>query len=211
MMPAPRHDPLFALWFGNSELGVLTFIAFAVGNPDVAITINAIGNVPTHFWQYARSLGSQSLRTYARVVFPAAFPQLRGGLLLAVAFSWSAALAAEFPRTAGGPRPCPAERSLLRVDRCRGIDRACGGRVRCHHLPRSEQVAGVADTVGRVAEGLPRSDQGFPLRSGPGRMLKNGELVGPSSADVAFCHRPSGQRGGSQHSPGHRSGYRSER
>ena len=96
MMPLLAMIPLFALWFGNSELGVLTFIAFAVGILMFAITINAIGNVPTHFWQYARSLGASPLRTYARVVFPAAFPQLRGGLLLAVAFSWSAALAAEF-------------------------------------------------------------------------------------------------------------------
>ncbi|MDE0170822.1 MAG: ABC transporter permease subunit [bacterium] len=96
MMPLLAMIPLFALWFGDSELGVLTFIAFAVGILLFAITINAIGNVPLHYWQYARSLGASPLRTYARVVFPAAFPQLRGGLLLAVAFSWSAALAAEF-------------------------------------------------------------------------------------------------------------------
>lgn len=96
MMPLLAMIPLFALWFGNSELGVLTFIAFAVGILLFAITINAIGNVPTHYSQYARSLGASPVRTYALVVFPAAFPQLRGGLLLAVAFSWSAALAAEF-------------------------------------------------------------------------------------------------------------------
>lgn len=96
MMPLLAMIPLFALWFGDSQLGVLTFIAFAVGILLFAITINAIGNVPLHYWQYARSLGASPLRTYARVVFPAAFPQLRAGLLLAVAFSWSAALAAEF-------------------------------------------------------------------------------------------------------------------
>lgn len=96
MMPLLAMIPLFALWFGDSQLGVLTFIAFAVGILLFAITINAIGNVPLHYSQYARSLGASPIRTYARVVFPAAFPQLRGGLLLAVAFSWSAALAAEF-------------------------------------------------------------------------------------------------------------------
>ena len=96
MMPLLAMIPLFALWFGNSELGVLTFIAFAVGILLFAITINAIGNVPSHYAQYAQSLGASPLRTYARVVFPAAVPQLRGGLLLAVAFAWSAALAAEF-------------------------------------------------------------------------------------------------------------------
>lgn len=96
MMPLLAMIPLFALWFGNSEIGVLTFIAFAVGILLFVITINAIGNVPSHYGQYAQSLGASPLRTYARVVFPAAIPQLRGGLLLAVAFSWSAALAAEF-------------------------------------------------------------------------------------------------------------------
>ena len=96
MMPLLAMIPLFALWFGNSEVGVLTFIAFAVGILLFAVTINAIGNVALHYAQYAQSLGASPLRTYARVVFPAAVPQLRGGLLLAVAFSWSAALAAEF-------------------------------------------------------------------------------------------------------------------
>ncbi len=96
MMPLLAMIPLFALWFGNSELGVLTFIVFAVGILLFAITINAIGNVPSRYAQYAQSLGADPLRTYAKVVFPASIPQLRGGLLLAVAFAWSAALAAEF-------------------------------------------------------------------------------------------------------------------
>ncbi len=35
----------------------------------------------------------------------------------------------------------------------------------------------------------------------PVRMLKNGQIVGPSCADVASCHRPPGQRGVLDHPP----------
>jgi sulfonate transport system permease protein len=96
MMPLLAMLPLFALWFGNSEVGTVSFVAFAVGIVVFPITLNAIANVPAYYRQYAASLGANRLRTYFRVVIPAAFPQVRSAILLGVAFSWSAVLAAEF-------------------------------------------------------------------------------------------------------------------
>ena len=96
MMPLLAMLPLFALWFGNSEIGTVVFVAFAVGIVVFPIALNAIGNVPPYYRLYAASLGASRLRTYLRVVVPAAFPQVRSAILLGVAFSWSAVLAAEF-------------------------------------------------------------------------------------------------------------------
>jgi sulfonate transport system permease protein len=95
MLPLLAMIPLFALWFGNSEFGTLLFIAFAVGILIFAITLNALGNVPAYYEQYATSLGASRMRTYLTVNFPAVFPQLRAAVLLAIPFSWSAVLAAE--------------------------------------------------------------------------------------------------------------------
>ena len=96
MMPLLAMLPLFALWFGNSEIGTVVFVAFAVGIVVFPITLNAIANVPPFYRLYAASLGARRLRIYLRVVIPAAFPQVRSAILLGVAFSWSAVLAAEF-------------------------------------------------------------------------------------------------------------------
>jgi sulfonate transport system permease protein len=96
MLPLLAMLPLFALWFGNSEIGTIVFVAFAVGIVVFPITLNAISNVPPFYRLYAASLGAHRLRTYLRVVIPAAFPQVRSAILLGVAFSWSAVLAAEF-------------------------------------------------------------------------------------------------------------------
>jgi ABC-type nitrate/sulfonate/bicarbonate transport system permease component len=96
MMPILAMVPLFSLWFGGRAIGVVIFVSFATFVLLFVITINAIGNVPTYYSQYARSLGASQLRTYIAVIFPAAFPQLRGGILLAIGFSWSCTIAGEF-------------------------------------------------------------------------------------------------------------------
>ena len=95
MMPLLAMIPLFQLWFGQKILGSIIFVAFAVSVLIFAIGINAIGNVPQHYQQYARSLGASSVRTYLTVIFPATLPQLRAAFLLALGFSWSAAIASE--------------------------------------------------------------------------------------------------------------------
>jgi sulfonate transport system permease protein len=96
MMPLLALIPLFALWFSDKNVGSIVFVAVSVFVLMFAVTLNAIGNVPDYYSLYARSLGAGPFRTYATVVFPAAFPQLRGGILLSLGFSWNAVLASEF-------------------------------------------------------------------------------------------------------------------
>jgi sulfonate transport system permease protein len=95
MMPLLAMLPLFGLWFGRSELGSILFIAFAVAVLLFVVTLNAIQGVPGAYRMYAASLGANRLETYRSVIVPAALPELKAGLLLAIPFAWSAVLAAE--------------------------------------------------------------------------------------------------------------------
>ena len=69
------------------------FTSFALVFP---IALNSIGNVPGYYSQYARSLGASSRRTYFEVVLPAGLPPIRSGVMLALGFGWSSAIAAEY-------------------------------------------------------------------------------------------------------------------
>jgi sulfonate transport system permease protein len=96
MLPLLAIIPLFALWFGSSELGAILFVAFATFVLIFTLALNAIGNTPAFYIQSAQSLGASRLRTYFSVVIPWALPQLRSAFLLALGFAWSAVIAAEF-------------------------------------------------------------------------------------------------------------------
>jgi sulfonate transport system permease protein len=96
MLPLLAMVPLFDFWFGATEHGSILFIAFTAFVTVFAIGISAIGNVPPHYARYARSLGAGPVRTYLTVVLPAALPELRSGVLLAVGFGWSAAITSEY-------------------------------------------------------------------------------------------------------------------
>lgn len=96
MLPLLAMVPLFSLWFGDSEHGSILFIAFTSFSLLFVIALNAIANVPRHCEQYARSLGASRVRAYVTVVLPAAFPDIRSGIMLAVGFGWSAAIASEY-------------------------------------------------------------------------------------------------------------------
>jgi sulfonate transport system permease protein len=96
MMPLLAMVPLFSLWFGDTSKGSILFIAFTAFSLVFAIGINAIRNVPAYYGKYARSLGASRARTYLNVILPAALPQLRSGILLAVGFGWSSTIASEY-------------------------------------------------------------------------------------------------------------------
>lgn len=96
MLPLLAMSPLFGIWFGKSETGAVTFIAFATFAIIFVVALTAIDGVPKYYVQYARSLGAGKMRAYVSAVLPAALPALRGGVLLALGFGWSMVIAAEF-------------------------------------------------------------------------------------------------------------------
>ncbi|MEA2168265.1 MAG: sulfonate transport system permease protein [Solirubrobacteraceae bacterium] len=96
LLPLLAMTSLFALWFGDSHLGVILFVAFTSFALVFPIALNSIGNVPAYYGQYARSLGASGRRTYFEVILPAGLPPIRSGVLLALGFGWSSAIAAEY-------------------------------------------------------------------------------------------------------------------
>lgn len=96
MLPLLALVPLFNLWFGNTEIAVLTFVGLVGFCVIFAATLGAIGAVPPFYVDYARSLGVGRLRVYFTVVLPAAQPRINVGIQLAHGFAWSGVIAAEF-------------------------------------------------------------------------------------------------------------------
>jgi sulfonate transport system permease protein len=96
VFPLLALAPVFNLWFGSTERGAVFFIAFSTFAILFVVTLTALANVPSHYVEYARSLGAGRTRAYLSVVLPAGLPGLRGGVLLALGFGWSMAIAAEF-------------------------------------------------------------------------------------------------------------------
>lgn len=96
MVPSLALLPLFLLWFGGREIGATIFITLAVFMLLVVATMNAIGNIPRIYFDYAETLGATKSQVYRTVVAPAIFPGLIGSVRVALASSWAITLGAEF-------------------------------------------------------------------------------------------------------------------
>jgi len=88
--------PMFQLWFGATFLGTTLFVAFAVGSIFFTGAVNAVGNIPDIYVDYARTQGANRIQIYRSVILPAMFPELRSSILLSLGMAWTAVIAAEF-------------------------------------------------------------------------------------------------------------------
>ncbi len=88
--------PMFQLWFGATFLGATLFVAFAVGSIFFTGAVNAVGNIPDIYIDYARTQGASRFQIYRSVILPAMFPELRSSILLSLGMAWTAVIAAEF-------------------------------------------------------------------------------------------------------------------
>jgi len=95
-LPLLAMVPLFELWFGTYFAGKVLFVAYGVGVIFFAGVINAVGNVPQLYIDYARTLGASRLRLYWTVIIPAILPELRSSILLSLGTAWAAVLGAEY-------------------------------------------------------------------------------------------------------------------
>ena len=96
MFPLLAMVPLFQFWFGANTTGAVTFVAYGVGVVYFAATINAVGNVPNRYIEFARTLGASRLRIYLTVILPAIMPELSASILLTLGLAWSTVIGAEY-------------------------------------------------------------------------------------------------------------------
>ena len=87
--------PLAILWFGVSEAAPGFLIFLGAFFPIVVASMNGVKSVPSMYLQAGRNFGLSTPRLLARVVFPAALPQILVGLRIALGIAWIVVVAAE--------------------------------------------------------------------------------------------------------------------
>jgi NitT/TauT family transport system permease protein len=87
--------PLAILWFGVSEAAPGFLIFLGAFFPIVVASMNGVRSVPAMYLQAGRNFGLSTPRLLARVVFPAALPQILVGLRIALGIAWLVVVAAE--------------------------------------------------------------------------------------------------------------------
>jgi len=87
--------PVSIVLFGVGDLTAVFLIFLAAFFPIVVACVSGVANVPSIFRRAGRNFGLTAPQLLARVVFPAALPQIIVGLRLALGIAWLVMVAAE--------------------------------------------------------------------------------------------------------------------
>jgi NitT/TauT family transport system permease protein len=87
--------PVAIVLFGVGDLAAIYLIFLGAFFPIVVSTMNGVRNVPSMYRWAGRNFGLSPLQLLARVVFPAALPQMLVGLRIALGIAWLVVVAAE--------------------------------------------------------------------------------------------------------------------
>jgi NitT/TauT family transport system permease protein len=87
--------PVSILLFGVGDTTAVFLIFLAAFFPIVVACIGGVSNVPTIYRRAGRNFGLSAPQLLARVVFPAALPQIIVGLRIALGIAWLVVVAAE--------------------------------------------------------------------------------------------------------------------
>ena|SRR5438309_1902320 len=87
--------PLAIIWFGVGDLAAVFLIFLASFFPILVAAMNAVRNVPSMYRRAGRNFGLTPAKLIARVVLPAALPQIIVGLRIALGIAWLVVVAAE--------------------------------------------------------------------------------------------------------------------
>ena len=87
--------PVAIIFFGVGDDAAIFLIFLGAFFPIVVACINGVSNVPSVFRRAGRNFGLTPQRLLARVIFPAALPQIIVGLRIALGIAWLVVVAAE--------------------------------------------------------------------------------------------------------------------
>src|SRR5215470_7141477 len=87
--------PVSIIWFGVGDLAAIFLIFLASFFPIVVASMNGVRNVPSMYRRAGRNFGLAPAQLLAKVVFPAALPQIIVGLRIALGIAWLVVVAAE--------------------------------------------------------------------------------------------------------------------
>jgi NitT/TauT family transport system permease protein len=87
--------PVAIIFFGVGDKAAIFLIFLGAFIPIVVACVNGVSNVPSVYRRSGRNFGLAPAHLLARVVFPAALPQIIVGLRLALGIAWLVVVAAE--------------------------------------------------------------------------------------------------------------------
>jgi NitT/TauT family transport system permease protein len=87
--------PVAIIFFGVGDHAAVFLIFLGAFFPIVVACVNGVSSVPSDFRRAGRNFGLPPVQVLARVVFPAALPQIIVGLRLALGIAWLVVVAAE--------------------------------------------------------------------------------------------------------------------
>jgi ABC-type nitrate/sulfonate/bicarbonate transport system permease component len=88
--------PLFIVWIGIGEGSKIGFITYATFFPMFLTTVHAVRQIDPLLVRAAQSLGARPAQLFARVILPAALPEMLTGIRLGVALSFFVIVISEF-------------------------------------------------------------------------------------------------------------------
>lgn len=88
--------PLFLIWFGGDEFGVIAFITFGLSTIYLTNTVNAVANVDRTRIAFARMLGASHLTLVRDIIVPSIVPNLLDATRVAVGVAFAVGLGGEF-------------------------------------------------------------------------------------------------------------------
>ena len=87
--------PVAILWFGIDDRAPVFLIFLASVFPICTATVAAVRNIPVVHLRAAQNFGVRGPALFARILFPAALPQVITGLRIALGVAWLVVVAAE--------------------------------------------------------------------------------------------------------------------
>jgi NitT/TauT family transport system permease protein len=94
-LPSVCWVPLALLWFGQSESAMLFVVIMGTMWSVVIATDTGTRNLPPIYARAARTMGSEGIHQWTRVILPASLPYLISGMKQGWAFAWRSLMAAE--------------------------------------------------------------------------------------------------------------------
>jgi NitT/TauT family transport system permease protein len=94
-LPSVCWVPLALLWFGQTETAMLFVVVMGTVWSVVLATNTGARTIPPIYARAARTMGSEGLDKWTRVILPAALPFLVSGMKQGWAFAWRSLMAAE--------------------------------------------------------------------------------------------------------------------
>lgn len=102
VIPKVSVAPLFIVWFGFGEAPKILLAVLISFFPIVISSVAGFRGVDSELLDLAATMGSSELRTFRKIRFPAALPQIFSGLKIGVTLAVTGAVVGEFVGSGSG-------------------------------------------------------------------------------------------------------------